>query len=293
MQNLFFVCHGQLFLSKGGDKVEIVKVLNNNSVLANENGIEYILFGGGIGFNGKKGQRVESSKIERRFVATSDSSIEKYIQLIETVPEEYVILANQIIDNAKEKLQYALSNTIYVSLTDHLYNLIKLYSSGMRLGNPLSWEIKKFYPKEYQIGLETIALITQRFDVEVEESEAGNVAMHLINAQINDQVNNTMDIQGMTKKIRDIISMIRMYNGIEIDETSLAFDRFVTHLRFFFKRITAIKDFEKSNPLLEDVVKRYPKAYETTKLVEEYLSVLLNDDEQLYLTLHIQKLIEK
>ncbi|MDQ0222116.1 PRD domain-containing protein [Streptococcus moroccensis] len=273
--------------------MKIVKVLNNNSVLADEDGIEYILFGGGIGFNQKKGQEIEPSKIERRFIATSDSSIEKYGQLIESIPEEYVTLANTIIEQARGQLKYALSNTIYVSLTDHLYNLVRLYKDGMKLGNPLSWEIKKFYPLEYQVGLSAISLISQTFDLDVEESEAGNIAMHLINAQINDQSSSMMDVQGVTKKIRDIMALIRMHNGIEIDETSLAFDRFVTHLRFFFKRVNAIKDFDQSNPLLEDVVKRYPKAYETTKLVGEYLQAVLNDDEQLYLTLHIQKLIEK
>ncbi|MFU1845089.1 PRD domain-containing protein [Enterococcus faecium] len=37
---------------------------------------------------------------------------------------------------------------------------------------------------------------------------------------------------------------------------------------------------------------QYPAAYKTMILVEQYLKVSLSDDEKLYLSLHIQKLIE-
>jgi beta-glucoside operon transcriptional antiterminator len=37
---------------------------------------------------------------------------------------------------------------------------------------------------------------------------------------------------------------------------------------------------------------QYADAYKTMLLIEKYLGVPLNDDEKLYLTLHIQKLIE-
>ena len=46
------------------------------------------------------------------------------------------------------------------------------------------------------------------------------------------------------------------------------------------------------NPLLVHVVEKYPAAYETTQKVAQYLQSEFSDDEQLYITLHIQKLIE-
>ena len=117
--------------------------------------------------------------------------------------------------------------------------------------------------------------------------------MHFINAQINDNSEQMEDIQALTKKIKDILSLIRIHNRIAIDEDSLAFERFVTHLRFFFKRLENSSTHEDiGNPLLVHVVDKYPKAYETTRLIEDYLNTTLYDDEQLYLTLHVQKLIE-
>lgn len=51
-------------------------------------------------------------------------------------------------------------------------------------------------------------------------------------------------------------------------------------------------DVVKTNPLLGHVSGQYADAYKTMLLIEKYLDVPLNDDEKLYLTLHIQKLIE-
>ena len=272
--------------------MEIVKILNNNAVLANETETDYIIIGGGIGFNQKVGQEIPEEKIERKFIALNETNTNRFAKLLEDIPIEYVELADEIIVYAKSKLKYDFSNSIYVSLTDHLHNLVKIAKEGFSVSNPLSWEIKKFYPLEYEVGLFALDLIKKQFDLEFDESESGNIAMHFINAQLDGTSCDTFEIQEITKKIRDIVALVRMHNQIEIDESSLAFDRFVTHLRFFFKRIHTLKDFEKSNPLLVTVVERYPQAYDTTKLIEEYLKVILNDDEQLYLTLHIEKLIE-
>lgn len=49
--------------------MEIVKVLNNNVVLARDIDHDYIIIGGGIGFNKKKGSVVPEEKIERKFIA--------------------------------------------------------------------------------------------------------------------------------------------------------------------------------------------------------------------------------
>lgn len=76
-----------------------------------------------------------------------------------------------------------------------------------------------------------------------------------------------------------------------INEASLAYDRFVTHLRFFFQRLNRWEINAKPNPLLIYVKDQYQQAFQTMRLVEEYLNLTLDEDEQLYLTLHIQKLI--
>ncbi len=260
--------------------------------MVGQNGKDFIWIGTGLGFQKKPGQPADESKIEKVFVLHQKNAFDKLSSLLENIPIQYVSLADDIISIAKENLKVELSETIYVSLTDHLHNLVKLYQQGLIIHNKLSWEIKKFYPKEFGIGKKALHLIEERLDLSLEEEEAGNIAMHLINAQLNDDFKQSEDVKKISKKIRDILSLVRMHNKIEIDEESVAFDRFVTHLRFFFKRIDSMKREQRSNPLLTYAKEQYPSAYESMKLVEQYLNIELNGDEQLYLSLHIQKLIE-
>lgn len=272
--------------------MKIKKILNNNAVLVGKDGKDFIWIGTGLGFKTKPGQAADETKIEKVFVLHKQSS-DRLIQLLENIPIQYASLADDIISYGKERLAYRLSDSIYISLTDHLFNLIKLKKEGISINNRLSWEIRKFYPNEFSIGEYAIDLIEQKTAFELDEAEVSNIAMHFINAQINDNSEQMEDIQALTKKIKDILSLIRIHNRIAIDEDSLAFERFVTHLRFFFKRLENSSTHEDiGNPLLVHVVDKYPKAYETTRLIEDYLNTTLYDDEQLYLTLHVQKLIE-
>jgi len=272
--------------------LKIKKILNNNAVLVGQDGKDFIWIGTGLGFKMKPGQTADESKIEKVFVLHKNKVSERFLSLLSSIPTNYVSLADDIISLAKAEIKQELSETLYVSLTDHLYNLFKLHEQGITVTNRLSWEIKKFYPQEFEVGKKALEMIGQETGVVFEEEEAGNIAMHLINAQVTDEVDQPKDVQSIAKKIRDIISLIRFSNKIQIDENSLAFDRFITHLRFFFQRLKARPDVVKTNPLLGHVSGQYADAYKTMLLIEKYLDVPLNDDEKLYLTLHIQKLIE-
>ncbi|WP_205527760.1 PRD domain-containing protein [Listeria costaricensis] len=274
--------------------MKIKKILNNNAVLVGKDGKDFIWIGAGLGFKKKLGQEADETKIEKVFILHQKKAEERFLSLMESIPVEYVSLADNIILLAKNELSYELSETLYISLTDHLYNLVKLYEQGLTINNRLSWEIKKFYPKEFEVGKKALRMIEEQESLALPEEEAGNIAMHIINAQMTDELDQLGDVQLTTKKIRDIIVLIRLSSKREIDEDSLAFDRFVTHLRFFFQRLEKDSHLKvaKENVLLNHIKEQYQKVYEIMLLVEQYLQVELSDDEKVYLSLHIQKLIE-
>lgn len=272
--------------------LQIKKILNNNAVLVGKNGQDYIWIGAGLGFQKKPGQNADESKIEKVFIFHQKKTTERLFNLMESIPIRYVSLSDDIISLAKSELGPELSETLYISLTDHLYNLIRLYEQGNSIHNRLSWEIKKFYPREFDIGKRAIKIVQDKTGIVFDEEEAGNIALHLINAQLTNELDQTTSVSNITKKIRDILAIIRLSNKSEINEDSLAFDRFVTHLRFFFQRLEKSTDTNKKNPLLKHVKSQYLKAFETVLLIEQYLKIDLSDDEKMYLSLHVQKLIE-
>ena len=110
-----------------------------------------------------------------------------------------------------------------------------MHDKGLNRSNSFLWEIRKSYPKEYKVGLKALDLIKEETEKSLPEDEAGNIALHLINAQVNNtyKIDN---INNVTKKIKDILNIIKYTYNIQLDENSINYERFVTHLKFFFER---------------------------------------------------------
>lgn len=53
--------------------------------------------------------------------------------------------------------------------------------------------------------------------------------MHLVNAQMNGEMRETISI---TNIVKDILNIVRRSFVIELDEDSLSYYRFLTHLKF-------------------------------------------------------------
>lgn len=273
----------------------IKKIFNNNVVLAKDKSKdEVIAMGCGLAFRKKPGDILDKELVEKTFVLKEKNTADRFKSLLENVPMEQVKVCSKIIEYAKENLDTKLNDYIYVTLTDHINHSIKLYDEGINKPNFLAWEVKKFYNKEYKIGLKALDIIEKALGKRLPEDEASNIALHIINAQINSSEKNNFDAVNVAKIIQGIITIIKYTYGIEIDENSLNYDRFITHLRFFLKRLND-KNMMKSDDdfLLEQVKGKYKKAYECMLKVEKFLGEDLSNDEKLYLTVHIQRVTQR
>lgn len=278
----------------------IQKIFNNNSILAlDSNKREVVVMGRGIGFRKNVGDKIDSEKVEKIFILKEKEASEKFKMLLEDIPKEIIYVCYDIIEYAKNILDVKISEYIYVTLTDHISNAIKLYKEGLNIINPIIWEVKKFYPKEFEIGLKALDFIEEEIGVKLPEDEAANIALHLVNSQVNNSCKEVADIAKQTKMINDILNIVRYTYNIKLDENSLSYDRFITHLRFFFKRLNKKNNNEEENLdnkddfLLKQVKEKYTDAYKCMLKIEDYLGKELNDEEKLYLTVHIQRITSK
>jgi beta-glucoside operon transcriptional antiterminator len=274
----------------------IKKIFNNNAVVAKDSSNrEIVVMGCGIAFKKKIGEYLDNDKIEKTFILKEKQASERFKLLLEDVPLEQVSLCYDIIEYAKNILDAKLNDYIYVTLTDHISNALKLQEDGLNRSNALIWEVKKFYPKEFSVGIKAIEFIESELGVRLPEDEAGNIALHLINAQVNKNYSDVEDISNQTKMIKDILNIVKYSFSVAIDERSLSYERFVTHLRFFFKRLNKNEKVELENDdfLLNQVKSKYKEAYDCMLNIGNYLKKNLSSEEQLYLTLHIQRLTHK
>ena len=273
----------------------ITKIFNNNAIIAkDQKRDEFVVMGRGIAFKKSAGEQVEEHLIEKVFVLKHKDASEKFKLLLEDVASEYVSLCYDIIEYGKSILEVQLSDYIYVSLTDHMNNAFKMFDEGFKNANPLIWEIKKFYPKEFAVGLKALEFIEDETGKRLSEDEAGNIALHLINAQVNSSYNKVADVAQQTQKIHDILNIIKYSYNTTIDEHSISYERFITHLRFFFQRLNKKEKVELEDDFLWRQVKaKYKKAYGCMLKIEKYLNMVLSDEEKLYITIHIQRVTQR
>ena len=276
--------------------VTIKKVYNNNVILAYENisKKEVILTGCGIGFGKKPNDTVDDSKIEKKFVIQDNNFESKVNKLASEIPEEVFAVSSGIIEYAEKNLNTTLDEYIYISLTDHIYFALKRYKENLPIKNELLYELRRIHKKEYEIGKWAIEYINKTFNVNFLIDEAGFIAMHIINANYRESTNKSCLIMNIINQILDII---KNYYSIEFIEDEINFDRLLTHLKFFAKRLIDKTESidTNNNGLLEIVKVQYKESYDCVKqiksFIEENYTYKVNDDEVLYLILHINRVI--
>lgn len=277
-------------------KLEIFKVLNNNVVvIKNDKDIEQIVMGSGIGFQKKRGDLVEESKVDKVFSLSNQDVFNNFQELIVRIPSEHIQLGEEIVVLAKLKLGRRLNDMIYISLTDHIYTAIIRSQEGINIKNFLLWETKRFYKTEYEIGLEALDLIEEKFDIRLSDDEAGFIALHIVNASLDDD--EFQDIYEITEIMQEITKIVKYEFNFEFDEDSIYYYRFITHLKFFANRLISNTIYTDGNDddLAMLVRNKYPNAYNTVDKIAEFINTkynyTLSDEEKVYLTIHIHRVV--
>ena len=274
------------------DNIIIEKVINNNIISAYEkSGAEVIVMGRGIGFKKKQGEVVPADQISKIFRIKSRTLTEQFKELLANMPLERVRISDEIISHAKDHLKLKLNQSIYVTLTDHINFAIERVSQGIEPQNALLWEIKRFYPQEFQLGIYALELIQDRLGILLPEDEAGFIALHFVNAEYGTDIRDAVKFPDQMQAIVDIVEHDL---GILLDESSLHYERFMTHIKFLIQRIYRKELLSSEDRELSLLMQRkYPREYQCSVKVAEYIMKAtgsrLSEEEIMYLSVHIRR----
>ncbi|MEC3608190.1 BglG family transcription antiterminator LicT [Bacillus glycinifermentans] len=276
--------------------MKIAKVINNNVVsVLDERDQELVVMGRGIAFQKKPGEMVDESRIEKIFRLDNKDISERFKTLLDEIPIEFMEMTEEIISLAKMRLGKKLNDSIYVSLTDHIHFAIERHKKGMDIKNALLWETKRLYKDEFAIGKEALLMIKNKTGIELPEDEAAFIALHIVNAELNEEMPNIVNI---TKVMQEILSIVKYHFHVDFDEESLHYYRFITHLKFFAQRLFSGSYMESKDDFLFDTVKnKYRDAYGCTNKIKQYIEkeygCKLTSEELLYLTIHIERVVHQ
>ena len=276
----------------------IKKILNNNVIVTHdEKGCEVVAMGRGIAFGRCCGDDIPKEMLEKVYRLSDHEMLEKFKELLSDLSLDYLDASTAVIDMTEKELEIKLNESVYISLTDHIRMAVQRIREGIPIRNMMLWETRRFYPKEFALAEKAVMMIDAQFDVDLPEDEAGFIAMHLIDAQ--------MDLkQPMADKIMHLIdeisNIVRRSFGIEFDKDSLPYYRFITHLKFFAQRMfsgaTSPRD-DVDEEMQVMVQQKYQQAHECVDKITAFLAkkyrYAVSGDEQFYLMIHIAKLIRK
>lgn len=269
--------------------MQILRIFNNNVVLARRGSEDVVVTGRGIAFGAKKGDVLDESKVQRVFVPSDGRDPDHSGQMIAGLPAEDI----HRVTAALEAVGAKPSITLVTAVTDHIINALERASRGEEIAYPLRAEVQHLYPAEYAQGERLLEHINILFDATLPTTEATALAMHLVNAGFN--TGDLAHTYRMTGLIQQMMQIIAAEFGVEFEAASINVARFITHIRYLFVRLEQGKQLERGNsPLVRELTRSYPREVECARkvaaVVELRFDTALTEDEIAYLALHIARL---
>lgn len=193
----------------------------------------------------------------------------RFTELFIAVPQEVVACSERLINLGKIKLGKNLDEILYINLTDHIHSAIERHKQGVIISNPLRWEIQRYYPDEYAIGVKALEVIASELGVALAVDEASFIAMHFVNASLD---NPFKEPHRMTEIVSYIEQKVKADFKTELDEASIDYYRFITHVKLFAQRVLSGMAYDDDETDLLLVVKdKYPEEYHCVRQISHHM----------------------
>lgn len=278
--------------------MRIKKVINNNILCTiDSKGNEMIVTGKGIGFKRCIGEFVDESTVQKVYRMEEKNSQRRLRELVQQIPIEHLELTERLIEDIQLELHQPLSETLMITLADHISFAIQRKEKGIEFHNPLTPSIMSFYPAEYRLGQKCLQEIEREYHIQLHGDEAAFIALHIVNAQLN---NTSMsEMQDMTKLLDGCVRVTEFYYRKKFDRDSLDFSRFVVHLRYLVQRLyqgeSLADTTDEGDILFRELIKRNCKEhYECASRIASYIESNydkpVSEEEKIYITIHLKRL---
>ncbi|MGN0163438.1 MAG: BglG family transcription antiterminator LicT [Candidatus Ornithomonoglobus sp.] len=276
--------------------MKIIKTINNNTVcVMGKNGKEQIVSGKGIGFGKKCGDYIDPKQIQKTYFTTSSSLQNKLMELMSEIPYEYIKFTNDMVEYINEKIPSRLNDSLLITLSDHISFAIERKKQGIEFTNPLMDSIRECYPQELELGMYCVDQLKERLGISLIPDEAGFIAMHIVNAQLDTKMSDVYDI---TKMINGCIEIAEYFYSKKFDRSRASFDRFMVHLKYLAQRLFQDQPLPQilsnDRSFVEMIKKSCAKHYKCAECIQEYIlktyNKTISEDELITLTIHLKKI---
>ena len=247
---------------------------------------------GGVGFPKMPYELTDLSRIERTFYDVNP----KYFGMAADLPRPLVLACAEITERAEIELECALNPNLPFTLADHLNFAAERLRKGIEISTPLAYDVRHLYPKETELAKQARELLAREAGLKLPDSEVVNIALHLINAEA--EASDMHSMMMTLKALSDVDGIVEKQLAITLNKESFSYSRFSMHLRYLIQRLASCRQVEERiSGMLAQMRREYPRVYQCARAIADYFQATwnwqCNDEEIVYLMLHISRLQEK
>ena len=278
-------------------KIKILQSFNQNAVLAlDATHSEVIIIGKGIGFAKKAGDLVDEGKIAKVFQLEASPHEQWVIDLVKELRAEVLLMTEDVAKGVQKKLGQEMGAAFVLALASHLQFTLSRIPLELALSSPFEYELKYIYPEEYQAAVWAVAYLNQVYQLHLPASETVFFTLHFVNGlkdtgDFNQVVKLSQILQAVTGLIDELLPN-------QLAKDSVAYARFIVHLRYFVIRGLARTVTQEQLNVQELSVltsQMFPVAQrlvtEINQLLQENYQLTYGDQEEFYLLLHLARLM--
>ena len=266
----------------------ITKVLNHNAVITvDEDAKEYLIMGKGIGFGRKIAERIEADAESSVYSLQSTTERGEAEAIVKQVNPACLEIADVILKEA-EKNFGKVDRKILFSLADHLQFAVDRMKKEEKIRNPMTDDIKVLFHAEYKTAEVARKVVKETFEIDITDDEVGYLALHVHSAIEDESVSQAMQI---AHAVNECIAAIRKRANVNLETTSLGYNRLMNHIRYMLIRMTT---GEKIKLDINDYMKvKFPETFAIAQSICDEMSVSFHKSYQEaeigYLAMHIER----
>ncbi len=273
--------------------MQIIRSINTSAAIGlDSGGHEVVLLGKGIGFPKTPYELGDLSVIDRSFYDVDP----RYLDMLSSLQQPVLMASADLVEQAEVNLECPLNPNLPFTLADHLQFAMERVARGIDLTAPLAYDVKHLYPKEYELGELALDIFQDYTGSRLPDSEAVTIALHLINAEA--ETGDEHRVSAMLQVISEVDEIVERKLAFKLDKESYSYSRFAMHLRYLIQRLSSGTPVENiGGTMLKPLANEYPDIYMCALAVRDHLKKNYgwhcNDEETLYLMLHINRVREK
>lgn len=275
--------------------MKIQKVLSNNAAIVREHEEEKVALGPGIGFQKKRGEFIDETKVEKVFTM-EEKEKQQFSKLMDELPEALDEAVREIVRRAESALGVKFADHLYIALLDHIHMALERIQAGQVVNNQLLPEIQALYPEEMDVALWGAHKLEEKMGVAVPDAEAGFIALHLHTARAGRR--ELSDVLQVARAVKGMVHAAERQAGATFKAESPAYAGLMNHLQIALRAYLDDEKLEGSAGDMHDVMQvKYPEAYRAAvaawKELHDTWQIELPQDEIIYMAMHIQRLLQR